>query len=193
MTGSKAQWYNGVTLLIVFFFCRLVWGTWQSTLVYIDMWRAVKQTWTAPLSSVLDPVNTNAKVFQERDGTLCVDEACARANAEISYFAHRAAGGVPIWLVLTYVASNLILNGLNYYWFSKMIEAVMKRFREPAIPAKKEKEPGITKAEVQPDIVLDAAGKLRKEEGYFETGDGAEENKTSAVDAFGTETLRKRI
>ncbi|KAL1971247.1 hypothetical protein VTN77DRAFT_199 [Rasamsonia byssochlamydoides] len=189
MTGSKAQWYNGITLLVVFFFCRLVWGTWQSALVYMDMWRAVKQTWSAPPSSVLDPVNTSATIFQERNGTLCVDEACARANAEISLFAHQTAAGVPIWLVLTYVASNLILNGLNYYWFSKMIEAVMKRFREPAIPAKKVKEPG---KEVQPDVVLDAAGKLREEEGYFETGDGAEQTKTSVVDTLGTDMLRKR-
>jgi hypothetical protein len=185
MTGSRAQWYNGITLLVVFFFCRLVWGTWQSTYVYADMWRAVMQR----PSSVLDPANTSAPVFQERNGTLCVDEACARANAEISYFAHHAKSGIPIWLALTYVASNLVLNGLNYYWFSQMIDAVMKRFREPAIPAKKKE---VTEPEVQPDVVLHAAEKLAKEEAYFETGDGDDGNTTTAVDAD-RDNLRKRI
>ena len=36
---------------------------------------------------------------------------------------------LPVWLGLTYLGSNTILNMLNYYWFGKMIEAVRKRFR----------------------------------------------------------------
>ena len=38
---------------------------------------------------------------------------------------------VPPWLALTYVASNTVLSFLNFYWFSKMIGAVAKRFEKP--------------------------------------------------------------
>lgn len=35
---------------------------------------------------------------------------------------------VPRWLAGLYVASNLTLNTLNWYWFFKMVTAVRKRF-----------------------------------------------------------------
>lgn len=181
MTGSKAQWYNGMALLFVFFSCRLVWGTWQSVLVYKDMWTALQQTWTASGSSLLDPIDISSAVFRERNGTLCVDETCARANAEISKFASHTAAGVPLWLAITYVTSNLILNSLNYYWFSKMIETVLKRFREPTAP------------KVEPaDLVLDAAASLEEEEGRFEIGDLAGKEATTAVETANNEELRRR-
>lgn len=40
---------------------------------------------------------------------------------------------VPSWLAFLYLGSNITLNSLNYFWFSKMIDAVTKRFREPAV------------------------------------------------------------
>jgi len=38
---------------------------------------------------------------------------------------------VPFWLAASYLASNITLNGLNWYWFGKMIEAIRKRFDPP--------------------------------------------------------------
>lgn len=35
---------------------------------------------------------------------------------------------VPVWLAVTYLSSNVVLNSLNFYWFGKMIETVRKRF-----------------------------------------------------------------
>jgi hypothetical protein len=35
---------------------------------------------------------------------------------------------VPLWLGALYLASNLTLNSLNFYWFIMMIRAVRKRF-----------------------------------------------------------------
>lgn len=195
MTGSKAQWYNGITLLFVFFSCRLVWGTWQSALVYRDMWEALKQTWSASAASALvEPAVgiDSPMVFEQRNVTLCVDETCVRANTEISKFAHYTADGVPVWLVATYVASNLILNSLNYYWFSKMIEAVMKRFRETVTPAKKEKRPEEVKEEIKQRAVLDAAAELEKEEARFIGGEVPHEKTSSAVNVAANEDLRKR-
>lgn len=37
---------------------------------------------------------------------------------------------VPVWLASVYLASNIVLNSLNFYWFGKMIETIRKRFTE---------------------------------------------------------------
>ena len=38
MTGSTAQWINGVILITTFGASRLLWGTYQSVHLYLDMW-----------------------------------------------------------------------------------------------------------------------------------------------------------
>ena len=35
---------------------------------------------------------------------------------------------IPFWLALVYLACNVVLNTLNFYWFGKMIETVRSRF-----------------------------------------------------------------
>ncbi|KAK4197031.1 TLC domain-containing protein [Triangularia verruculosa] len=115
MTGSKPQLYNGITLLVVFFCCRLVWGTYQSAVVYVDMWKAVQR---GPDAGYI------AAAFEKSSGV----------DANVMHFA-KDAGPVPLWLAGIYVASNLTLNSLNWYWYFKMISAVKKRFE----PAKEEK------------------------------------------------------
>ncbi|KAH8422837.1 TLC domain-containing protein [Aspergillus melleus] len=202
MTGSNLQWYNGMMLLFMFFSCRLVWGTWQSVLVYRDMWYALKQTWDTSSSSPGFPVDISSQVFGLRDPTAhCheLDEVCRSAGAEISRYASHTAGGIPTWLVLTYVVSNVVLNSLNYYWFSKMIETVMKRFRGPANPAQpppaakneEEKTAQLTD-DIAQKVVLDAAAKLEQEEGSLFHGDEINEKIASAVDTGITDELRRR-
>lgn len=118
MTGSKPQLYNGIALLATFFLCRLVWGTYQSAIVYADMWHGVRG---APSPSSL------TKAF--------ADPATA-SNPDINLmFFSRDAAAVPVWLTIVYLASNLVLNTLNWYWFVKMVAAVRKRF-EPPKPGK---------------------------------------------------------
>ncbi|XHG05400.1 hypothetical protein AWENTII_008626 [Aspergillus wentii] len=184
MTGGKAQWYNGMALLFTFFFCRLVWGTWQSVLVYMDMWYALKQTWAATASSQPGSVGITSQVFQTLNSPV-------EATAEMSKFSSYTAQGVPTWLVLSYVASNLTLNFLNYYWFSKMVDAVLKRFREPAPSpaAKKEEETQKLKEKKAQNAVLDAASKLEEEESSFLT---SEKNTTSSVDTGLNDEMRRR-
>ncbi|KAK4129856.1 DUF887-domain-containing protein [Trichocladium antarcticum] len=115
MTGSRAQLYNGIALLATFFSCRLVWGTYQSVIVYGDMWKAVH---TAPSPAYM------AAAF--------ADPATAHdVDTNPMFFVRDAATTVPLWLAATYVASNLVLNALNWYWFVKMVAAVRKRF-EPS-------------------------------------------------------------
>lgn len=36
---------------------------------------------------------------------------------------------VPTWIAVSYLASNITLNTLNFYWFIMMIRAVLKRFK----------------------------------------------------------------
>lgn len=111
-----------------------------------------------------------AEIFQPRDPSV-------PANAEVSKWTKYTVNGVPTWLVVTYVVSNLILNFLNYFWFSKMVETVMKRFREPApaAPVKKTKEEEEEllrlREKVPPDAVLDAASRLQQEEGNMLSGE----------------------
>lgn len=114
MTGSKPQLYNGITLLVTFFSCRLVWGTWQSAVVYVDMWHAIHR---GPSPDYI------AAAFSD-------PATAGDFNKNPMYFS-RDAGPVPVWLAGIYVASNLVLNTLNWYWFFKMIKAVKKRFEPP--------------------------------------------------------------
>lgn len=184
MTGSRLQWYNGMALLSVFFCCRLVWGTYSSIRVYIDMFRAVQHTMMRSKASILDGVDISAPIFEERDGAICVNEICARANAEVAKFAKYNVEGVPMWLALTYVVSNILLNALNYFWFSKMIDTVMKRFREPKAAEEKKKKQAA-------DAVLDAASTLKEEHPPVEA-DAPPAASATAVDGALDESLRQR-
>ncbi|EER37191.1 DUF887 domain-containing protein [Histoplasma capsulatum H143] len=175
MTGSKAQWYNGMMLLLVFFCCRLVWGTWQSFRVFIDIFTVYSG---ASGGSTRIPVNAT--------------------NAEASKFADDSmAGSVPLWLVATYLSSNFTLNSLNFFWFWRMIETVMKRFRAPAPDTKTKVETdepttaAKREASDSSDAVLEAAAKLEEQERLFINGgmpEYSDGEKTTVTSSTGTAT-----
>jgi len=118
MTGSKPQLYNGILLLITFFCCRLVWGTYQSVRVYQDVWAALHHTPLKPPAQHDSISNTTTAEFDPNI-----------AHSEIMRFAGEEY--VPLWLAFTYLGSNVVLNTLNFFWFSKMIETIRKRFQPP--------------------------------------------------------------
>jgi hypothetical protein len=118
MTGSWAQLINGITLIAVFFGCRLVYGTYSSILTYVDVWHAL---WTPPSATYIAEAHAKA-VLAGQPGT-------------VMQFAH-GVGPLPVWLAAALVVSNFTLNSLNWFWFSKMIASVQKRF-EPTAAAKK--------------------------------------------------------
>ncbi|KAL8893737.1 MAG: hypothetical protein Q9207_008570, partial [Kuettlingeria erythrocarpa] len=133
MTGSRAQWYNGILLLASFFCCRLLWGTYQSLRVYQDCWAALHVQNTtlpsslgAPLSNVTHPTGIPEMMTE-----------VAKQGADLMRF-NPDPENIPTWLALTYLGSNVVLNTLNFYWFGKMIETVKKRFQPPG-KGKKEK------------------------------------------------------
>lgn len=113
MTGSSIQLYNGLALISTFFSCRLVYGTYQSFLIFKDIWHAVGNSPALPL---LEEAQTGTMRFVTENTT------------------------VPTWLAVAYLASNITLNSLNSYWFFKMIQALYKRFQPPAgAPSPREK------------------------------------------------------
>ncbi|KAI0398410.1 TLC domain-containing protein [Xylariaceae sp. FL0594] len=123
MTGSRAQLYNGLVLIATFFSCRLVWGTWQSTVIYRDLWYGV--TRGLDYAGILG-------AGKSTDGRLVVSPTSPPARyAETMRFVTPDTA-LPTWLLVIYLGSNLTLNSLNFYWFFKMIDAVRKRFEPPA-------------------------------------------------------------
>ncbi|KAM0322816.1 hypothetical protein ACHAQA_009157 [Verticillium albo-atrum] len=130
MTGTKPQLYNGLMLLFTFFSCRLVYGTYQSVKVFGDIWAAMS---TSPNLDLLTGTAHSTDTELLRSGVM--------------RFA-TATSTVPTWLAAAYLASNLTLNGLNFYWFVMMIRAVRKRFQ----PSK-----AVTGQEKNDNAVLHAA------------------------------------
>ncbi|KAK2611333.1 hypothetical protein N8I77_004682 [Diaporthe amygdali] len=122
MTGSKAQLYNGITLIVTFFSARLIWGVWQSAIVWYDMYRGL---YAGP--------NTEFMSVTPADEQLPGTE-------DIMMYA-KDAGPLPGWLVAIYLGSNLTLTTLNCIWFSKMIKAIRKRFEPPKEASKQEEKP----------------------------------------------------
>lgn len=117
---------NGILLLGSFFGCRLVWGSYASLRVFFDVYRAIRRGALVPISTMHEFASTKRS---------------ATAADEIMRFA--AGKDVPMWLAASYLSANICLNGLNWYWFGKMIEAIRKRFDPPfgtrGLPEKKRK------------------------------------------------------
>ncbi|CAI6251734.1 unnamed protein product [Periconia digitata] len=112
LTGSKIQLYNGIALLVTFFGCRIVWGTYQSVMIYSDIYTALSRSSPGPKSSLLE----NSKC----EGNASGSGIGGVSSCEI--------GELPLWLVTVYLVGNSVLSLLNFYWFSQMVKAVRKRF-----------------------------------------------------------------
>lgn len=105
MTGSTAQLVNGVALLLSFALSRLVWGTYQCSLMFADIYEAWK--WSPASGDKCRTMNISGIEFPVGCRVL------------------------PTWLALAYVGGNTLLTVLNFWWFKKMIAALRKRFDGP--------------------------------------------------------------
>jgi len=117
MTGSTVQLINGIMLLCTFFCCRIVWGTYNSIRVFTDMYNM----YAAGPVTLSDP----------DVGRLSSNTTVGNAGFKNDILQFSEGQHVPLWLVSAYLASNIILNGLNWFWFGKMIETLRKRFDPP--------------------------------------------------------------
>ncbi len=153
MTGSRAQLYNGILLLVTFFGCRLVWGTYQSLRVYQDVWAALHTTGA-------DNLHPNVGKHNVTLGSVGTP---GDADEMMRFAGDRQ---VPLWLACTYLGSNVVLNTLNFYWFGKMIETVRKRFQ----PQKERKGRGKANKGENGRVVV---GGGEEKSGIRSEGDGA--------------------
>lgn len=147
------QLVNGIFLLSSFFCCRLLWGTYQSVQVFTDVFHLYfsPPSETHPTADELvhqDPLAHGAIVPHPFAGKM-----------------------VPLWLAIIYLGSNLILNGLNYFWFFRMIQTVSARFTTPKQTKQKVEPPKNEKVWVEgldmdiataAEMAVREAGELRK-------------------------------
>lgn len=117
LTGSVYQAVNGAFLTATFFCCRIIWGNYSSYLVFHDVYRAITQGYTTP------------KYYMDKfaefphHGDLSHPQGQTTAFMEVRY--------LPLWLGASYLASNITLNLLNFFWFSKMVQTIRTRFPPP--------------------------------------------------------------
>ncbi|KAF8849753.1 DUF887-domain-containing protein [Acephala macrosclerotiorum] len=122
MTGSRVQLYNGIALLATFFGARVLWGNYQSTNIYLDVWNALHTQTFNPQSP------SGNSIFAQQESTSGLDTRDIFGTMTL-----------PVWLAIAYLGSNTVLNFLNVYWFAKMVQALIKRFRPPNLTSKMEK------------------------------------------------------
>lgn len=115
LTGSDIQFYNGIVLLTTFFGCRLVWGIGQTIRVFGDFYQAHREGHTYWGFKSPGPV-TGAAALR------------ATYGETMDYAGHMR---LSMYLPMAYLTANVILNGLNIYWFGKMIATIRKRFDPP--------------------------------------------------------------
>lgn len=123
LTGSMYQWVNGIILIVTFFLCRLVWGGINSYFVFADMFSAFNA------GRVFGNSDLGLKLGLGDSAPTASGDEMNATNAQIMRFAGDKT--LPLWLAMSYLASNIVLNLLNYYWMNKMIETIRKRFDPP--------------------------------------------------------------
>jgi hypothetical protein len=104
------QLLNGIILLGTFGYSRLLWGTYQSTLIYMDIWTAWK---------------SRGLFDSERSCGALPISSFTGLDPAVQCYEHP----LPLVFVSIYLGGNTALTGLNFYWFRKMIIAVLKRFQ----------------------------------------------------------------
>ncbi|KAF1825767.1 DUF887-domain-containing protein [Dissoconium aciculare CBS 342.82] len=117
LTGSIYQAVNGVFLMATFFGCRLAWGTYGSIGVGRDVYRAVTTGYTVP--QYLEDKITQVPNYGN------IEDPVGQTT---HYMTVRY---LPLWLGASYLAANVVLQCLNFFWFSKMVATIRKRFTPP--------------------------------------------------------------
>lgn len=146
MTGSLPQLINGICLITTFFSCRLVWGSYMTIIVFSDVWKALNYEPSSSSSIIAEKYLYNQSTIYSYSNITDSNDAAAAAtatgmrspaDAEVMRFTPMSNGSpqlnlhVPFWLAASYLASNVVLHGLNVFWFGRMIETIRKRFDPP--------------------------------------------------------------
>ncbi|KAK4900586.1 hypothetical protein LTR27_002302 [Elasticomyces elasticus] len=130
LTGSTFQAVNGGLLTTTFFLARICWGNYSSFNTFYDLWTAYHLTHTAP-SSHLDPSKSASAPLLPSEGWDYRAIYALPPSQQTTAFMSSPNHPLPLWLPLVYLASNLILNALNIWWFYKMVATIRTRFHPP--------------------------------------------------------------
>lgn len=103
--------------MTTFFGCRLVWGTYGAINVSKDVYRAVFEG-----MSLADGLQSRALPGSSQKNSRDLDSE-ATSYLEIQH--------LSLWIGVLYVTANSALTVLNAFWFSKMVQALRKRFDPP--------------------------------------------------------------
>lgn len=122
LTGSPIQAINGIFLVGSFFACRLIWGNYSSVLVFMDIYNAI-------FNGNTDITKNNSTGAPKHYSAQDLMSIYGDEQGQLLAFA--GSQGIPLWLGLVYLASNLTLNSLNIFWFGKMIQTIRSRFDPP--------------------------------------------------------------
>lgn len=125
LTGSVYQAVNGAFLTGTFFLCRICWGTYSSVRTFSDFYTAIAAGRSQrPLGVMGEDKPLPGNQWQSGDvGLYYRDDEQATAFMGEAY--------LPLWLASSYFAANLVLNVLNIFWFTKMVQTIRKRFDPP--------------------------------------------------------------
>ncbi|KAL8954879.1 MAG: hypothetical protein Q9183_006889, partial [Haloplaca sp. 2 TL-2023] len=201
MTGSRPQWYNGILLLASFFCCRLLWGTYQSLRVYQDCWAAlhINDNLASMASAAIPSTVLGSGVGQDGNNQKEMQMGLPTGIPDLMHY-NPNPEDIPLWLALTYLGSNVVLNSLNFYWFGKMIETVKKRFRPKVEEREQQKKEAESREEEVETIVVEGVeldGRVvERENGVVVDGEVMngviKEGKGSGRDGYANGEVRKR-
>jgi hypothetical protein len=124
LTGSTIQAVNGAFLTGSFFCCRIVWGLYNSFHTFNDIFTAYRTL--ASHTAQPGMLGDDNWERQKRSGDLTIYSI---ANGQDRAFMGERY--LPLWIPIVYLASNLVLNALNIWWFGKMIATIRSRFDPP--------------------------------------------------------------
>ncbi|KAK3714271.1 hypothetical protein LTR37_007857 [Vermiconidia calcicola] len=186
LTGSIYQAINGAFLVGTFFGCRIVWGLYSSFYTFRDMWWLIQDGHTS----------YNQRVPSGKLSTLSISELqriAQEPHGQVSAF--NAEQYIPLWLPCVYLASNLVLNTLNIFWFGKMIQTIRTRF-EPPLGTKGIGPDKIPYQPVHPDsedsdLGIGEPGKKREHKNMHMTG-GSENSPNTPVGKGSVTAARRK-
>jgi hypothetical protein len=112
MEGSRAQLINGALLVTTFLLVRIFYGTYTMLWLFYDMYRAVTETVNKPMI-----YSSGGKTWQ----------------LEVPL-------KLPVWIIIMHFLAETAIYVLNFVWFYKMVNLLLRRIRK--LDANKTKENG---------------------------------------------------
>lgn len=137
LTGSIYQAVNGAFLTGTFFACRIIYGNISSVYVFNDVFRgfyygnsSLRLAEGGGMKPGAGATGAGVTAVPGRTYTTA-DLLQIYGDEQGQRYAFVGETHVPLILALTYLASNIVLNTLNIYWFAKMVQTIRSRFDPP--------------------------------------------------------------